>query len=288
VTPRPDSQSFTRLLISAGAFFLVAAFVVPGLVLRDTGVLTISRNELAESTPTAAKELKRRQEVATDAGKAAPYAGLIFLVVGGVLIALGVPRLWRQEQSDEERREMELDKLRAELRPQSPEERRERLREDIDGGETAEEGLTSKEPPEALMREAAGAEEAVLSRLTKISPPLYDLRSQVVVDDAGGRLPMDGLLISKIDQLPDIVVEIKYLRRGIVEWERRIREGRWQLQVALERYERPSLGWLIVVTAEALDHGRQERVEKMFPEPGDGVRLSIVTRDQLDQLSLPG
>jgi hypothetical protein len=284
VTPRPDSQSFTRLLISAGAFLLVAAFVVPGLVLRDTGVLTISRKELAEMTPTAAKELERRQGVASDAGRAAPYVGLMLLVAGGVLVAIGVPRLRRQEQSDEERRTIELDKLRAEVRPQSPEERRERLREDVDG----EEGVTKRAPGEALLQEAANAEEAVFSRLAKISPPLYELRSQVVVDHADGPLLLDGLLISKIEQLPDIVVEIKYLRRGLVEWERRVREGRWQLQAALERYARPSIGWLIVVTAVALDNERKKKLERTFAAPDSKIRLSIVTDEELDQLGLPG
>lgn len=281
MTPRPDSQSFTRLLISAGAFLSVAAFVVPGLVLRDTGVLTISRKELAEATPTAEAELKRRQGVAADAGKAAPYIGLAFLVVGVGLLGCGVPRLWKQEQSDEERRTMELEKLRAEVRPQSPEERRERLREDVDGGE----GTTNRE---ALMQEAARVEEAVLARLTKISPPVYELRSRVVVSHADGRLLLDGLLISKIDQLPDIVVEIKYLRRGLVEWERRVREGGWRLQSALKRYERPAIGWLIIVTAGPLDEERKGRVERAFAESGDGIRLSIVAPQELDQLGLPG
>ncbi|HEX5591934.1 MAG TPA: hypothetical protein VFX35_01155 [Solirubrobacterales bacterium] len=259
----------------------MAAFVVPGLVLRDTGVLTISRKELAEATPTAAKELERRQEVAADAGRAAPYVGLAFLVVGVGLLGCGVPRLWNQEQSDEERRTMELDKLRAEVRPQSSEERRERLREEVDGGE----GATNRE---ALMQEAAHAEEAVLARLATISPPVYELQSQVVVAHADGRLLLDGLLISKIDQLPDIVVEIKYLRRGIVEWERRVREGSRQLQSAVDRYENWAIGWLIIVTAEAFDDARKGKVERTFAESSDGIRLSIVAPEELDQLRLPG
>lgn len=281
MTPRPDSQSFTRLLISAGAFFLVAAFVVPGLVLRDTGVLTITRKELAEATPTAAKELERRQGVAADAGRAAPYVGLVFLVVGVGLLGFGVPRLRKQEQSDEERRTMELEKLRAEVRPQSPEERRERLQKDVGGGGQA----TNRE---ALIREAARAEEAVFARLKKISPPLYELRSQVVVDPDDQALLLDGLLISKIDQLPDIVVEIKYLGQELVDWERRVREGSWELRAALDRYSNWSIGWLIVVTTGKLDEKGKGRVEGVFADSADGIRLSIATPEELDHLSLPG
>jgi hypothetical protein len=138
------------------------------------------------------------------------------------------------------------------------------------------------------MQEAARAEEAVFAQLTKISPPLYELRSQVAVDPDDQALPLDDLLISRIDQLPDIVVEIKYLRRGLIDWERRVRAGSWQLQAALDRYARPSIGWLIIVTAGALDAKRKQRVEKAFAETGGGIRLSIVTPDELDQLGLPG
>lgn len=288
MTPRPESQSLTRFMISAGAFLLVAAFVVPGLVLRDTGVLTISQKDLAGLTPTAAKELKRRQGVAADAGKAAPYAGLLLLAVGGALLTLGIPRLRRQEQSDEERQRMELDKLRAELRPQSPEEQRERLREDLDEveGKTAE--AAKREPAETLMREAAEAEEGVLSWLSKITPPSYDLLSHVVLEEGSERLSFDGLIISEVAWLPDIIVEIKYLRKGIVDWGRRFREGRVQLQKALARYERNAIGWLIVVTAGELDPERVEKIKKSFAELGDGLQLSIVSPDELEQLRLPG
>jgi len=52
VIPSPDPQSFTKFLISAGVFLCVAAFVGPGLALRDTGVLRISTRQLAEYTLT--------------------------------------------------------------------------------------------------------------------------------------------------------------------------------------------------------------------------------------------
>lgn len=38
-----------------------------------------------------------------------------------------------------------------------------------------------------------------------------------------------AFLLSEIDQLPDIVIEIKFIRRGTVEVWRRVREGKYQL-----------------------------------------------------------
>jgi len=286
VPPSPDSQSLTRLLVSAGIFLVVAAFVVPGLVLRDTGVLTISRKDLGRLTPTAKAELERRQEIARDAGVAAPYIGLVILLAGASLICLGIPRLKRQEQSDEERRKMELDKLREELRPQSPEERRERLREDVK--EDEEGSAPGSRPPSAgtWLQEAGGAEKAVLARLAEIAPPLYDLESQVVLE-GDTRLLLDGLLLSEIDQLADIVVEIKYSRGAGADLGRRVRTAREQLLHHLASYRRPAIGWLIVVVAETPSNAQAKKLEELVTGTDDNLRLSIVSLADLEQLRLP-
>jgi hypothetical protein len=179
---------------------------------------------------------------------------------------------------------MELDKLRAELRPQSPEERRERLREEVDEGDETEPVKTPRRSRDELLREAAEAEKAVLERLAEIAPPLYEFESQVVVREG---LFLDGLLISQIDQLSDLVVEIKYVPTRLVEIARRVREARLQLREALSRYGRPAGGWLIVVVGEKPDPRESERLEGMVREEATGIRLSFVTLDDLQQLRLP-
>lgn len=182
---------------------------------------------------------------------------------------------------------MELEKLRGELRPQSAEEQRERLREEVDEDETQEAPLSA----EARLRETANAEEAVLARIAEIVPPLYDLESKVVVSDGDRRLFLDGLLISEIDQLPDVVVEVKYVRKGIVDMARRIREAKAQLLDHLTAYRRTSIGWLIVVTEGPLPERRREIEEgiakEVVPGPHLALRLSIVTLDDLDSLRPP-
>jgi len=287
VPPSPESQSLTGLLISAGVFLIVAAVVVPGLVLRDTGVLAISREDLAQLTPTGKEELERRQGIARDAGKLAPYGGGFLFAAGALLIALGIPRLRRKEQSEDERKQIELDKLRREMRPQSEEEQEERLREDA--REEVEEPAGQPPPVSAgrWLSEAAGAERAVLAQLAKIASPGYDLRSQVALEGMGRRLLLDALLISEVDQLPDIIVEIKYSRAGLANLGRRVQVAREQLLRYMEGYRRSSLGWLIVVVAERPSQEQRDALEHRIAESSDALRLSIVTPDDLDQLRLP-
>jgi len=295
MSPNPDSQSLTRFLVWAGAFLVVASFAVPTLVLRDAGLLTISERDLGGLTPVAKEEIERRQKIARDVGEAAPGIGIALFVVGTFLLILGIPRLRHQEQGDEERREMERDKLRLETRPQSAEERRERLQEDVVEGEEGElvppEPMLeppSQESPQRRMAErlhaAADAEDAVLARIAEITPPHYDLQPKVAVSDGEGTLFLDALLMSEIDQLPDIVVEIKYLPRKIADAGRRVREGKQQLLHFLARYGRRSNGWLIVVAAAKVED----------PKPiaegdwnDDLTQVSIVGLDDLDQLKFP-
>ena len=126
----------------------------------------------------------------------------------------------------------------------------------------------------------------VLARLSEIAPPLYDFQSQVVVGEERG-LQLDGLLISEIDQLPDIVVEIKYARGGNVNLNKRISDAKEQLLRYLARFGRSSIGWLIIVLAEPPSTGRIRELEHELAETADVLRLSIVTLEDLDHLALP-
>lgn len=311
---RPDSQSFTRLIISAGVFLVVAAFVVPGLILRDTGVLTISRERIQELTPTASEEVSRRQGIAHDAGRAAPYLGAAFFGLGCLLIALGVPRLKRQEDKDEERSAMELDKLRAELRPQTAEEREERLRDEVEplagqtellaeeavvdstGGEKKAEVLPEVEkdvrPPRPelfppFLRARARAEIDVLARLAEIVPPSYELQTQVKLKGEPALL-FDALFISQVDQLPDIVVEIKFAGAALTKnLNNRMMEAESLLLRYTRRFRRQSIGWLIVVAEEGLSAAEQEAIAKVVTKSADVLHVSVVTPDGLDRLVLP-
>ena len=302
MTPRPDSHSFTKFVISAGAFLVVAAFVVPGLVFRDTGVLTISRGELKEFTPTARQELERRQSIAHDAGNAAPFLGGALLVGGVLLIILGMPRLKRQEKTADEHAKAEVDKLHRELTPQTPSEEKERAEAEIEDQQPRPTAVarpakrqpradTSKIVPRAEQLQLwLKAETEVLTRLAEIAPPRYELQSKVKLGDASGGqlLLLDALLISQIDQLPDIVVEIKFAGPFVSKnIGNRMAEAESQLLRYLSRYRRNSVGWLIFYADEELDAKVRERIERRAADLRDLLKVSIVTADSLKSLVLP-
>lgn len=117
--PRPDPQSFTRLLISLGVFLCFAAFVGPGLVLRDTGTLRVTQTQMDQLTPVGRAAMTHRQQIAADAGEWAPWAILILFVPGVVLVAIGAPRLLKKEGVEQEHASAMKDKLQRELKNQA-------------------------------------------------------------------------------------------------------------------------------------------------------------------------
>jgi hypothetical protein len=302
VFSRPDPQSFTKFALSAGVFLLIAAFVVPALVLRETGVLRISEHELSTLTPLARKELERRQSIAHAAGVAAPYVGGLFFLVGGALFIYGVPRLKRKEDADEERSSAELAKLRSEIEPQSEGEREERLKEDVEEGlsdETLAVGpsaevaqtlssLPSTQPTtdfRGLMQRAATVERDVLSHLAQIAPPNYELQANVKVS---GGLLLDGLLVSRVAHLPDIVVEIKLMRGSFRKAiNNRLNDGLGVLLRYRTRVKRAATGWLILVIDSPIDATERDFVVKRAEEYAAELWVSVIITDELGGLSLP-
>lgn len=298
---RPDSHSFTKFIVSAGAFLVIAAFAVPGLILRDTGVLTISRQELRELTPTARNELERRQSIAHLAGSGAPYLGGVFLIGGLLLIAIGVPRLRKQEETANAHARAELDKVRREMRTQTDEERDERAEAKIKEERGVVEQAPRSSPAPAQLQSAQSiladrkrfqidVEAAVVERLAEILPTDYELQTKVKFESPVGRpLLLDALLISRTDRLPDIVVEIKLGQEPalLLNMGNRLAQAESQLLRYSTRYRRDSIVWLILYTEDELDAERRKKVEGRAGDLDEIVKLSLVSSDSLDTLTLP-
>lgn len=301
---RPEPHSFTKFVISAGVFLCIAAFVVPALVLRDTGVLTISKQELSDLTPSGRTELLRRQRVDANVARVAPFVGLALLLGGTALIFYGAPALRRQEQVEQARSSAELDKLRSEIRPQSESERRAGIKADLD--QDVAEATTSPAIPTLIpeprrspdsdsymderLRRATEVEDAVLERIASITPHHYELHRNIMVADADGRLPLDALLISARTHLPDIVVEIKS-RAQKSQFLPNPRPAVSDALLAVTRYRgragRPATGWLIYVIDEAYEQKTAKHMARFVKDLHKDLAITVVTEDGIPRLNFP-
>jgi hypothetical protein len=313
--PQIDSQSFTRLTTSLGLLFCALAIAVPALILRDSGVLRISQRELSGLTPVARQELERRQRLSRDLGEKAWPLGAGFALVGLALLVYSLPRLRKQEAKLERRSDLELEQL---LGQQGEAERDEILtreaREEVlasaaaslpDDGSVGEtnvgnhidrgEGEPAARVPNPDLMAALEAslaavkgdvqqiEDAVLDRLEAIVPRWFRMRRFPRV----GTLRLDALLSSEVDQLPDVVVEVKALSDR--ELGPRARDAADRGIALAARYQaltgRSALAWVIVVlSTDAQPALSDAPVGTDLP---DTVEVSVIRRDELDRLTLP-
>lgn len=299
--PRPETHGFTKFVLSLGVFLCVAAFVAPALILRDTDVLLVSERSLHRLTPVAEEEIRSRQRTAHHLGSIAPYAGLAFLLGGLALVGYGLPRLHRQEGKDDEKSAAELAQLLSALKPQSAEEEEAELEAKVDEESEAATGEGSHTAAEAapplplrqIYSRAARAERArevenqVLSRIEAIVPPLYELKARVKVHGPPDLL-VDGVLVSKVDQLPDIVVEIKLggiaLSNNVGN---RIAEALLSVTRYGNRLNRVSRGWLIIVLDQESTPPSQAALARFAADLDEKIRLTVVESEQVAELDFP-
>jgi hypothetical protein len=224
--------------------------------------------------------------------------------LGGGLIAYGAPRLKRQEDASEERSSAELAKLRSEIRPQSEAEQKERLQETVEEelrAETRSEPRSSTSVPRStptvgesrneFMRLALEVEKRVLDQIAKSAPPEYDFQQQIVMRDPASHRPsiaLDGLLVSRIDRLPDVVVEIKVARASLRNNARnRIDEAAAILMRYRAQVPRQAITWLIIVATVPITAEERAFVTRQASALRDDIRVSLVSTDEIPDLTIP-
>lgn len=290
----PDSQSFSRFLASAGFFLCLAPFVGLGVILRETQVLELKRSELAQLTRVGRAELERRQRVARDVAEAAPVAGVAIFAVGLGLILYAAPSMRRREVKDEQRSDAELETLRNQLSPTSEAERGARAEEEVAAEIALSEAARVQrvpgpplKPEYTRVQQYIDIERRVLDRIAQTAGPVYELRSQVRLKSTGTLL--DGVLVSVVDQLPDVVIEIKL--RSLNSLTTLARSSIDETLARVARYRAvagsAAVGWLILVSDAAPPDSAIEDVNRAADEAGHDVRVSMLTEKEIDQLLMP-
>jgi hypothetical protein len=136
---------------------------------------------------------------------------------------------------------------------------------------------------------AADIETRVVQRIRAVRPSVYEVRSSAKLRGTSPIL-LDALLVSEVDQLPDVIIEIKTTTAGL--FPRNMRRMVDQALALLARYEarasRPAMAWLIVVFAEGTPNpGGQREVQDVARELSERVAISVVALDEIETLDLP-
>jgi hypothetical protein len=136
---------------------------------------------------------------------------------------------------------------------------------------------------------AADIETRVVQRIRAVRPPVYEVRSSAKLRGTSPVL-LDALLVSEVDQFPDVIVEIKTTTAGL--FLRNMRRMVDQALALLGRYQvraaRPAVVWLIVVLAEGTPNlDGQREVQEAARELSELLAISVVALDEIEMLDLP-
>jgi hypothetical protein len=141
-----------------------------------------------------------------------------------------------------------------------------------------------------MMNRVRRLEQEVLERIYEIRPPQYELKTSISVMGPLGSepLPVNAILVSQIDQLPDIIIEIKYSSRPLSKNIRnRIADAVYRLTSFRARVQTRAVVWLIVLFDGELDSSELTHLERHAVEFRGELSLSIVPVEAISDLTVP-
>jgi hypothetical protein len=245
--PQLEYGDYYKFRVSVGIALVVVAVFVPWLFLRESFDLLLDSNQLLHLTSTAQIILGERQHLLASIFRIVPWvSGSTFLI--GISLAVNGLYQWRKRQAvRDQSEELGLEKLKRELIAMSPQQVTAKLEADV------EQERESTAPPAELVSSAKHNREIELLLQQRMSD-CFNNSNKLRANQRLGSAELDVVLESRNSEQPDVIVEIKYIRRGFqFGW---MRESVSRLVLATdlytERLKRKAVPLLLIITAETV------------------------------------
>lgn len=279
--PKPEGESFNRLLVSVGAGALGLGISVPWLILREDSSLMVTEDNLGQLSDRAQSVVRDRQDWMSSLQSWAPLFTAVICVIGIGLLIWGAVRLFKQQgvvdkMADAQLR-LALQQLHVER--QSPEEvaarRQEEATEELGDVDLVLSALPESSGLEADVRTAIAkqssvsrtefvatavrAEYEVMQAVARVTDPdvKVTLQPEISGSRGGPLLRADALLThTSCDGLRrDLFVEVKLLRPVAARKNltNRVREFAGTMYLALDILGDQARGLLVLVLDDSED-----------------------------------
>jgi hypothetical protein len=243
-----EYSDFYKFTVSVGIALIVLAAVVPWLFLREHFDLLVDSAQLAHLTPAAQAIVADRQLLVQRIFRYIPWISIATSLVGLFLAGFGLRQWWARQGVRDETEELGLAKLKMELTTMSPQQVTARLEAD------AEQLLGPTETRTELVastKQIRDIEQELYKRISTCFRHSHFARANQRL----GNAEYDIILESNEKKDSDILIEVKYIRRGFQSGWMRESVGRLMLanDLYMERLKRKSSPLLLIVTAEAVE-----------------------------------
>ena len=277
---------FYKFIVSLGIALVLAAILVPWLFLREPFDLMIEASRLSGLTPTAQQIVLLRQAHLLRLLPMVPCFSLFSLSVGIVFVATGLAK-WRKRQVLRDTgEELGVRKQEQELRSMTADEVNEKVNAEIQP-EVSSHAVGLMSDVSAIKLRAV--ESAFYDRVRECFGAAYRL----LINQTLGTAEYDAILQALRPTDPDVVIEIKYIRRGFRSpW---LRESAMRLALAAELYDarlkRHAIPVLIVIFSieETFQQSEikdvREKVQTDLRQRGVSVRIQYISEANIPTMS---
>jgi hypothetical protein len=212
-----DFKDFYRFIASLGLAIVLAGLLFPWLLLHDSSLFVVPQIQPISQTMQVALDLRAAYLLFAVNHLISICATLI--CIGFIITGLGLFLWWRRQQTQDTKENLELEKLKRELKPLTKEQSQEKaVAESSEYAALSEQEENSSGPQRISMDRQSRKkvsdyqknEELVLDKLEQANSANYE----ILKERALGAAQYDAVLLSKLLSKPDIIVEVKIIRKG--------------------------------------------------------------------------
>ena len=205
---------FYKFITSLGIVLVGLSIMIPWLFLREPFDLFIKQDELFNLTPLAQSMIANRQALLNTLLRIIPWlSGAVFLLGSIALVAGGY--LWanRTQKLIDELNKLNRELLKRQLEEIPPAEKEAMQINEVElelENSQVEDLLVKDTAVKELVKSALEVEKNIATLFSKCLSSMYD----VLQNRRMGSVIFDMVLVSKDQTLYDLIVEVKYVRKG--------------------------------------------------------------------------
>ncbi len=285
-----------RFLVSTGLVLISLSLAVPYFYLNGDFGLYIEQEKVKHFSAAIQSILAEKEAIAITIQKFILWISLGFFTSGLGFLTIGLIRWFKRQRKIDEKENLDIQKLKLEIDDLTPEEKREKAKEEVEANEIAEiveNKRKADDIPNPLKEEAVSnylkVEERIVNHFKNYRTENFQILDNVKI---AGRFWVDILLESKTKEYADRIVEIKYASKNLPY--SLIKEALAKLDKYLNFYGRKAVPVLIVVFSnevEMPDVQRKILAQKVNSDTDNyvslkGLKVHFVSEDKIEEFDV--
>ena len=213
-----DYSDINKFLVSIGLVLIGFSILVPYFFLKEDFSIYINQSELLKYDEEIRRIITQKQKLVFNIQSKITCISICLFSIGLITMIIGLFRWFKRQSKIDEKFDKEISKLDLEIKSLTPEEKIEKINNEVDEIQIAEQLESnsnpnlSKESKEILYQNYANTELAFYNKFKLFNSPNFEVFTE---QKLGNRFYIDVILKSKSLKFKDRLIEIKYYKNPI-------------------------------------------------------------------------